>query len=277
MKQKKLARTIYWIAYFFLMAGFGALGVTLGFLDSLAGIILFTAIGVALICATEWLDGKIWPKCAPAEKETKLKYVSRSALQAVMGGAFAYGLLSLIFAPLRGGSEQMFIYIGLIGLSLLCFILVVFVPAIQDRETKEALEESKYYNNDERLQQVTHKSASICFGVLLIALLLFGAWIAIFPPENFYLIPLSLLGIFFGMCLLYLILFHLYLSEKLDVSAKHNRRKSFVHFLLSLVPLTAIGIYWVVFALSPLGIVFFVSFLLVSAFCLFDFILSKHS
>jgi len=272
---KRKGRVVFWVVYMLIMLGVGVLAGL--FIQVWYGWILFMLALVPLVLGAERLDKKFWPKqckeeASTAKPEWFLKKLVRTILQMFMGGAFGGGVVGLIFQLIYGGNVAPFL--GLIGLSVALLVILSTVSALQDPEVKDEMEtvkkEMKYYCKDERLKRISYKAGYICFGMLLLLLLLFGAVLAVFPPMNFNVIPLGILGIVGVSAVLFLVLFTLYDGEKLDPESKKPIRGGLLAFLLSLIPLALLGIRWVLAGLSGMGVTFFAVFLLVTVLLAWD-------
>jgi len=273
---KRKGKIAFWVIYMLFMLGIGALAGL--FIQVWYGWILFILALVPLVLGAERLDKKFWPKqckedASMAKPEFFAKKLLRTILQMFMGGAFGGGVVGLIFQLIYGGNVAPFL--GLIGLSVVLLVILTTVSALQDQETKDEMDtvkkEMKYYSKDERLKRISYKAGYICFGVMLALLLLFGAILAVFPPVNFNIVPVGILGIVGVSAVLFLVLFTLYDGEKLDPESKKPIRGGVLAFVLSLVPLILLGIWWAVEGLSGMGITFFGVFLLVTILLGWDF------
>ena len=119
----------------------------------------------------------------------------------------------------------------------------------------------KQHNNDERLHVINNKAYSISFGVTLKLLLIFGAFISVFPPENFNIIPIGILSIVGIAVALSIILNRLYYNDVLDIERPPNSVHSIIRgFLFCLIATVLMGIRWFTIGLSGMGIAFFAVF-----------------
>ena len=265
MKEKRVnvGKVAFWTVYILLMAGLGAF---VGYFASgWWGWALLLVIVVACVFLVEWMSKKLWPKPGQEKPADPLvKRIIRTVIQCLMGGTFGGGLVGLIFALLHGWNVLPFL--GLLAVSVALLVVLLTVKPVQDQEMKDEMDtlkkEIKHYDKDERLHAIGFKTGYLCFGVTLYLFLLFGAFLAEFPPENFNVIPVGVLGILGVATLLYLIVFNLYDSEKLDIE-KRGCDGGIVTLLISVVPVILMGARWVMTGLTNMGLVFLVVFVLV--------------
>ncbi|MCL2569325.1 MAG: hypothetical protein FWE12_07885 [Oscillospiraceae bacterium] len=275
MKKQTIGKIAFWTIYLLLAAGMGAL--TARFIPGWHGwAILFVAL-MTLIAVSEWISKKLWPKATcenenaeTTEKGSRIKWIIRTAVGMTCGGTFAAGVMMLVFALIRGQEGGFLLPIGLITLSILCLVILSTVRPIQDQATKKEMDtmrkEFKHYHKDERLSVIGDKASAICFWATLMFVLMFGAVLAEFPPQNPNVIPMGLLGLASVVFILYVVLFNLYDSEKLDVTMRESLAADIVGLLLGLVPALALGIRWMVTGLTNMSIAFLAVFLIATGF-----------
>jgi len=264
---KSKGKVAFWVVYMLFMLGVGALAGL--FIRVWYGWILFMLALVPLVLGADGLSKRLWPKPVDPEKremkpELLVKKLIRTILQMFMGGAFGGGVVGLILQLIHGGDVAPFL--GLIGLSIVLLIILAAVPFVQDQETKDEIDAAKkeMQYKDERVAKIGYKAGQICFGVTLALLLLFGAFLTVFPPVNFNVIPVGILGIIGISAILYTVLVVLFGEEKLDVEADLSVQGRMAIFLISLIPPTLLGIWWAMEGLSSMGITFFAAFLFVT-------------
>jgi MFS family permease len=270
MKQSKVGKAAFWIIYILLFAAVGAVAGWHGALNSISGILLLLCALLLLALVLDAIYKKLWPKAEASPKENKLKLIVRTALQLAMGFTFAYGVMNIIVMLIDGYEYGFGLYIGFIVLSIAILFVLIAVPAIQNQQIKdelaEAKQELKIYHKDERLAVISEKAGYYTLGVTLMLILVFGALITIFPPNNFNVIPVGILGIFGLACIFYCVLFSLYDSGKIDIEKKRTLTGVSITFIISLVPPILMGVYWIKVGLSSIGIAFFAMFVMVAAY-----------
>jgi len=126
--------------------------------------------------------------------------------------------------------------------------------------------EFKNYHKDERLNLIGDKAAAICFWITLMLFLTFGAFLAEHPPQNPNVIPMGLLGLVSAAFILYIVLFNLYDSEKLDAEKRESLIADIVSILFGLIPTVFLGVRWATTGLTNMGIAFLAVFVLATGF-----------
>ncbi|MCL2084701.1 MAG: hypothetical protein FWH06_05540 [Oscillospiraceae bacterium] len=272
MKKSKIGKHIFSVFYWLLFFGIGVLWGWHGWLENPKGIAGLIGLLLFLVLTLEAIKKKCWPKAEPetkAVKEPWLKIIVRTTLQLVMGGSFSFGVVSIIFALIQGNDERLPIYIGCIGLSIVLTVILIVARPLQDQQAKTEIDKAKrdfrHYGKDERLRNLEHKAGYITLGVTLMLLLVFGAFITVFPPANYNIITVGILGIFGIAVILLLVLYGLFDAEKLDGAKKATTRGRVAVFLISLAPPALMGIQWAAAGLTNIGIAFFAVFVCVAA------------
>jgi len=275
-KKRNRWKLVYNIVFFTMMAALGFGWAWFIRLDGWLSIFGLLATCVALIMILQPLEKKLFP-CPKEEgdvKEAKLPLrIVRTALSAGFGFFTAMGLIGLGFALWHGESilGGNMVFVAFVVLGVVLFLTSAFMPGIQDPEMKKVKEEMKYYGKDERMQLITYKTGYYTLSVLLIAILLLGAAIVVFPPENPNAIPMGLLGLFVFGAMVYLGIFAYYDSGKGE-GEKNDLRSSILWFVVSLIPVFLMAAQWIFRGLEQMGIVFFVVFALQAIHCLINVI-----
>ena len=276
---KKISGLIFNIFCWLSFLGVGALWGLQGWFFDWRGIIGVIAVVVIIVLVMDVVNKRFWPKAEsedkkPVIKEPWVKVIFRMVLQVTMGGAFGFGLIGIIFALIDGNTGGFGYYIGCIVVSVIILLILLFVKPLQDQQVKNELakakKELKTYGKDERLVVIAHKAVYVTFGVTLMLLLIFGAFIAITPPDNYNIITMGILGIVGFSMLLYTILYALYDAEKLDVTKRKSVAMKGMIFIASVIPIILLGGIWIVNGLPSVGIAYLVAFVIVSVYTLVE-------
>ncbi|MCL2051194.1 MAG: hypothetical protein FWG91_05645 [Lachnospiraceae bacterium] len=267
-KQKKIGKIIFNTFYWLLFLAVGAIWGVKGWLLNWRGIIGIIILVVFLVLLLEAINKKCWKEPAKEEekqrKEPWLKIITRTAMQVTMGGAFSFGLISIIFCLIDGNNEGIVLYIGCIAVSIVLYIILLAVRPLQEQQVKDEIDKTKKdfknYGKDERLEAIQQKAGFITLGATLMLLLSFGAVIAEYPPANYNIITVGILGIFGIAVLLFMVLHGLYNAEKLDVNKKNTAGKNLIIFIVCLIPPALLAVKWIIAGLTSIGIAFFVVF-----------------
>jgi uncharacterized membrane protein len=278
MKRKKIVKGIFLGVKWLMFLGIGGFTGWQGWLNNWPGIAALIVLLGFIVLAFEAIEKKFWPKAEkvsneadgeeicqkqPEEKEPWMKVIVRTILQIGLGFCFAYGVLGLIMV-LIGREENYALHIGLIAASIVLLIILLTVRPLQNQETKDELavvkKDFKTYGKDERLYLIGYKAGYITLGITIMLLLVFGALIAVFPPDNFNIITMGILGIFGITVILYIVLYTLFDNEKLDMSERKSIYGGITVLIISLVPPILLAVRWILAGLSGTAIAFFAVF-----------------
>ena len=275
-KKRSRWKLVYNIVFFALMMVLGAAWAWFIPLDGWLSIFGLFAACVSLITLLNALEKRLFPKPKQEHegKQPKLPMrIVHIALSAGFGFFTFMGLVGLGFALWHGESilDGNMVFVGFTVIGVMLFLASIFMPGIQDPEMKQIKEEMKYYGKDERMQLITYKTGFYTLAVLLLAILLFGAAIVVFPPANPNAIPMGILGLFAFGAMVYLGIFAYYDSGKGD-GEKNDLRSSLIWFIVALIPVFLMAAQWIFNGLEQMGIVFFVVFVLQAIYCLVNVI-----
>jgi len=279
VKDKKIYKHIFNIFCLFGFFGVGVFWGYKGWFSDWPGVVGLIAIVTILALVMDIVNKRFWPKpksesTGPTKKESLTKLIISTVLQVTMGGAFTFGLIGIVYSLVSGNNDKLEYYIVCITVSIVLLLVLIFVKPLQDQQVKEGLEitkkDFKSYGKDERLEFITHKAVYVTFGVTLILLLICGAFITIYPPDNFNVITVGVLGIVGFSVLFYIVLVNLYNAEKIDVTKRESKCGKALIFTASLIPIISLGIIWIINGLPNVGIAYFIAFIIASAFALAD-------
>ena len=114
-------------------------------------------------------------------------------------------------------------------------------------------------NNDERLKLIENKVKSICYEITVHILMVFGALIAVFPPQNPSVIPIGILVLVGILVILNAILLTLYNKDKLELSDQPKSIPRITIGILMYFTLSVLlGIRLVTVGLTGAGVAFFI-------------------
>ncbi|MCL2212715.1 MAG: hypothetical protein FWB93_02635 [Oscillospiraceae bacterium] len=305
MKNRKkftVGRVLFEIVYWTLMLAFGGFAGWNNWLESVVGAIGFFVVLLVLAIGSNAIRRKFWPKQTPtketgdgtiiteeghAKKDNPLLLILRTSLQLVMGGAFGLSAVGLIFTAFElPGLWNIWVYLGLLALSIVILLVIIYIPFFQDAEQKielakvqkdweETKKEMPYYIKDERIMGNAHKAASDCFNFMIYPLLIFGAILAEFPPSNFNIVTGGIIVFVVSIYIIYATVLELYNSGKLDASKPE--RPSIILRTLCFLPPILLCVRWATSGLSSMGIAFLVVFVLASILLVLDYILRRKA
>jgi len=262
MINEKVGKRILLTVQILLLMGIGAFAGWNNWFDSIIGIMALVVISASIVMVFDGIKKRLWPTLerTAEEPEPRMRLIVSNVLKAAMGMFFTYGVLGAIFALIDGREYGFTLYIVLIVISIVILIVLLNVRFVQDKETVEATKEMKYYGKDERLMALQNKAGHVTLWTTLMLMLCFGAYLSVFPPYNFNVIPAGILIITVLAVVSFITMFTLYDGGKLDAESS-STRGAVTMFVISLVPPILMGVRWVTAGLTNLGIVCFVVFI----------------
>ena len=262
MINEKVGKRILLTVQILLLMGIGAFAGWNNWFDSIIGIMALVVISASIVMVFDGIKKRLWPTLerTAEEPEPRMRLIVSNVLKAAMGMFFTYGVLGAIFALIDGREYGFTLYIVLIVISIVILIVLLNVRFVQDKETVEATKEMKYYGKDERLMALQNKAGHVTLWTTLMLMLCFGAYLSVFPPYNFNVIPAGILIITVLAVVSFITMFTLYDGGKLDAESS-STRGAVTMFVISLVPPILMGVRWVTAGLTNMGIAFFVVFI----------------
>jgi len=266
MINEKVGKRILLTVQILLLMGIGAFAGWNNWFDSIIGIAALVVISASIVMVFDGIKKRLWPTLEKTaeEPEPRMKLIVSNVLKAAMGMFFTYGVLGAIFALISGREYGFTLYIVLIVISIVILIVLLNVRFVEDKETVEATKEMKYYGKDERLMALQNKAGHVTLWTTLMLMLCFGAYLSVFPPYNFNVIPAGILIITVLAVVSFITMFTLYDGGKLDAE-NSSTRGVVLMFVISLVPPILTGVRWVTAGLTNMGIAFFAVFAGVAA------------
>ncbi|MCL2674016.1 MAG: hypothetical protein FWE92_01640 [Defluviitaleaceae bacterium] len=261
MISEKVGKRILTIVQILLLMGIGFFAGWNGWFDTVVGIAALVVISAFIVIVFDGIKKRLWPmpKSTAEEPEPRTKMIISTILKVAMGMFFTYGTLGAVFALIAGRESGFAFYITLIAISVVILAVLLNVRFVQDKETVEVTKEMKYYGKDERLKAIQYKAGYVTFGITLMLMLCFGAYLSVFPPYNFNVIPAGILIITVLAVVSFITMFTLYDGGKLDAESS-STRGAVTMFVISLVPPILMGVRWVTAGLTNIGIAFFAVF-----------------